>query len=129
METFDAGEAIRYATQRRKEAADSLRKMRRDLAGLTPVSLHRAAVNRAVRASAMPRWVPESVTVPALRRQLENLTWAASAPMPDYTQDDGYSMCGAEDGFAEAKESARRMAHETLSMLIYQMDYERDTRW
>lgn len=125
MENFDAHDAVRQVTARRNEIAEKMRDMRRRLSPLMPSTFSRRDFNTAVRASSRPRWVPAPVTVPALRRQLDSLIRAGTAPMPDFTQDDGYSMCGAEDGFADMVDSAREQAHETLSMLIYQLSRER----
>lgn len=61
-----------------------------------------------------------AVTPYALMRQIRNAAEFAASDIPDFTQDDGYSMCGAEDGAYEAREDAARHAHMLLDALIIQ---------
>ncbi|MCA1800414.1 MAG: hypothetical protein LC650_03895 [Actinobacteria bacterium] len=117
MEDFSAREAIRNITTRRNDIAQKLREGREKLRG-SGISIRDR--NHIVRYSARTPWRPLPVTVPALWRQLRYGVDFVSRPMPDYTQDDGYSMCGMEDGFADAQEGAARDAHNILDMLFVQ---------
>jgi len=117
MEDFDAHAAIRSITAQRISIAQKLRESREMLRG-SGIPLRDR--NHIARYSARTPWRPNAVTVPALWRQLRYGVAFAAAPMPDYTQDDGYSMCGMEDGFADAQESAAHECHEILAMLFVQ---------
>lgn len=63
---------------------------------------------------------PLAVTPPSLLRQIKQVAEFAASEVPDYTQDDGYSMCGMEDAAYEARDDAADHAHMLLSAYIIQ---------
>lgn len=107
---------VDYSTNVRSRLAKEILEFRAEAKnmGVSPKRFNRTWDNQLKR-------MPDSVTLPALRRQILDMAYGASRLVPDLTMDDGYSRCGEEDRISDYIDGCHDHARFLLEVLIYQM--------